>query len=276
MVDVRDVLKVHKQIVESKFPDNKILFMGIFGSQNYGLATPDSDVDSCFILRPSINEYALNKMFFSSELNVRNELARHEWASVADANLIGKDHIIVRDLFTFLDYLKDGEAQELEIVCSDYFKSFVNSFSSPDKLELFNEVITPYFYRTMHFIDEWNRQEHSWNLRDRNTFRRLVVQCKALEKMLLALNSGKVISNPFFLECEDAAFLMRVRNGECSLEEAQQVFAPSRAKYEDLWHAISFKTHSTRFTTDANILKYKVFRDLLKENAYVPPTESRR
>ena len=44
------------------FPENKIIGIFVSGSQNYGLADENSDVDTKLIITPSINDFVFNEM----------------------------------------------------------------------------------------------------------------------------------------------------------------------------------------------------------------------
>ena len=54
---------IEKHIMEatSMFPESRIVGVFLQGSQNYGLNTKDSDVDTKCILVPTFNDIALNK-----------------------------------------------------------------------------------------------------------------------------------------------------------------------------------------------------------------------
>lgn len=50
---IYDMMTKQLEAVEKMYPDNVVLFCALYGSQNYGLGTTESDVDSIAVLLPS-------------------------------------------------------------------------------------------------------------------------------------------------------------------------------------------------------------------------------
>ena len=80
-----------------KKDDGELLFAGLYGSQNYGLETKDSDIDIKAIYLLDLNS-----------LIERREISRHT------------EHIVYKDLYSFIKCLKKPNINFLEILFSDY------------------------------------------------------------------------------------------------------------------------------------------------------------
>ena len=56
----------------AKGSDRPILYISLFGSQNYGLDTPNSDVDTKAIILPKVREVILGKSKFDQDFILEN------------------------------------------------------------------------------------------------------------------------------------------------------------------------------------------------------------
>ena len=66
------------------FPENKIIGIFVSGSQNYGLADENSDVDTKLIITPSINDFVFNRLPVSSTHILEN----NEHIEIKDVRLM--------------------------------------------------------------------------------------------------------------------------------------------------------------------------------------------
>lgn len=74
MRNIQDALNEHKQaVIEYGIPEAQILGIFLYGSQNYGIDTEESDVDTKAIYIPTIEEAILNKRCFVKELHLAND-----------------------------------------------------------------------------------------------------------------------------------------------------------------------------------------------------------
>lgn len=71
MRDILEALEEHKTEVFKHYPKNQVLGVFIYGSQNYGIATENSDVDTKAILIPTFEDLILRKPI-SCELHLKN------------------------------------------------------------------------------------------------------------------------------------------------------------------------------------------------------------
>ena len=66
--DIEQALQEHKQVIlDAGFNENQILGVFLYGSQNYGLATKNSDVDTKVILIPTLEDLCSKKAGFVKE-----------------------------------------------------------------------------------------------------------------------------------------------------------------------------------------------------------------
>lgn len=61
MQDVYKCLETDRAFVAKEFPDYDVLGVFVYGSQNYNLATEDSDVDTVAVLVPSLRKLMLDE-----------------------------------------------------------------------------------------------------------------------------------------------------------------------------------------------------------------------
>ena len=66
-------VKEHYMYLLANYPERSILGVFLYGSQNYNLATENSDVDTKAIYIPTFEEISLNKTPISKELHIKGE-----------------------------------------------------------------------------------------------------------------------------------------------------------------------------------------------------------
>lgn len=60
MRNIMQAIEEHKAKVLEQYPIYQVLGIFVYGSQNYSLATKDSDIDTKAIIIPTIENLALN------------------------------------------------------------------------------------------------------------------------------------------------------------------------------------------------------------------------
>ena len=65
--EIASVLERHLKEVHNKFAENSF-YIGLYGSQNYGLDTPESDIDSKCILIPQMRDVVLGKSQINKDI----------------------------------------------------------------------------------------------------------------------------------------------------------------------------------------------------------------
>ena len=74
MRDVKKAIQEHKQVVlDAGYPEKQIFGVFLYGSQNYGLDTENSDVDTKAIIIPTIEDLCQKKVDFCKEYEVNGE-----------------------------------------------------------------------------------------------------------------------------------------------------------------------------------------------------------
>lgn len=67
-MEIIEELEKHLAAAEAQCPRNKFIYTALYGSQNYGLDTPNSDVDSKAMVIPPMRDIILGKPQLSSEI----------------------------------------------------------------------------------------------------------------------------------------------------------------------------------------------------------------
>lgn len=113
--------------------EDRILGIFLYGSQNYGTDTPQSDVDSKIIVLPSFEDFCLNPYnLYSKELTLENG-----------------EHIDVKDIRFYREQLLKQNINYVEVLFTDY--RIINS--------AFEELFDRYFVDNREDISKLNRQK---------------------------------------------------------------------------------------------------------------------
>lgn len=99
-----DGIKEHLTDALEHFPENRIVALALQGSQNYGLDTPDSDIDTKLIVTPSFYELAMNEKPVSRTFVRDNE-----------------EHIDEKDIRLYIETFRKGNMNFLEILFTDFY-----------------------------------------------------------------------------------------------------------------------------------------------------------
>lgn len=158
MRDPRYALTEHFQKILIDYPNYKFLGIFLYGSQNYNLATEDSDVDSIAIVIPTIEDIVLRKPICKEIIFENGE------------------HCNIKDIREVVKEWKKQSLQALEILFTDYFiieleyVSYWNNF-----LNIRNDIAHYDIERTFKSISGQAKQTYLRNPNDRkqiaNTYR---------------------------------------------------------------------------------------------------------
>ena len=97
-----DALKEHKARVLETYAESQLLGIFVYGSQNYGIDTEFSDVDTKAILVPSIEDLCLNSPI-SKEIHLDNN-----------------EHCEIKDIREYANMIRKQNINFLEIMFTDY------------------------------------------------------------------------------------------------------------------------------------------------------------
>lgn len=94
----------HYEEAMTLFPEDRMVFLGLQGSQNYGLDLPTSDVDTKLIVVPTFQDIALNNKPVSTTHIRAND-----------------EHIDLKDIRLYCEHFRKQNLNFLEILFTDYF-----------------------------------------------------------------------------------------------------------------------------------------------------------
>lgn len=100
---VMDRVKEHYNEALTYFPEDRIVGIFLQGSQNYGLATPQSDVDTKLIVTPTFKDIAMNRKPVSTTHIRANE-----------------EHIDFKDIRLYIQTFRKQNLNFLEILYTDF------------------------------------------------------------------------------------------------------------------------------------------------------------
>lgn len=174
---------------------NEDRFLGIFlyGSQNYGFANEDSDIDSKLIILPSFADICLHKEWISKELHYENE------------------HIEVKDIRMLREMFMKQNINFIEMLYSEYF------ILNPKYADLFNS----YFIKNKDAISHFDRNKavksisgqllHT--LRQDPTDNKKLYNAHRLYYFLRDYLNGKAYSECIQPKAEEYEFLWKLKYG---------------------------------------------------------------
>lgn len=100
---IKDAIEEHKNAVLKEFAEDQLLGVFLYGSQNYGVSTLNSDVDTKAILIPTVRDLCLNKPV-SRELHFDNG-----------------EHCEVKDIRELVKIFKKQNINFVEILYTDHY-----------------------------------------------------------------------------------------------------------------------------------------------------------
>lgn len=120
MDKIKNRLREHWEAVSEKRPDLDLFFISLQGSQNYGLADEESDIDSKALVVPNLREIALNKKPITHTFIMDND-----------------EHCDVKDVREYLKIVLKSNINFVEVFFTDwvvvnpdyykYWKDLVNN-----------------------------------------------------------------------------------------------------------------------------------------------------
>lgn len=194
-MDVIDRVRKHYEIAKTLVPEDRIVGVFLYGSQNYGMDSSSSDVDTKCLIIPSFEEIALNKKAVSYEYHFENG-----------------EHMKIVDIREFLRLLKNQNPNDLEILFTRF--AVRNNDFGGIWYYLWSHREEVAHYRPHRALDTMrhmaNREMHQMEKKGFNT--KSLALIFRLEKMA----SDYLLCNKYeYVLCSDQAdFLKRVKYGE--------------------------------------------------------------
>lgn len=102
-MDTMTRVREHYEVAKTLVPEDRIVGVFLYGSQNYNMDGPNSDVDTKCLVVPSFEEIAFNKKAVSYEYHFDNG-----------------EHMKIVDIREFLKLLKKQNPNDLEILFTKY------------------------------------------------------------------------------------------------------------------------------------------------------------
>ena len=130
MRNTMQAVQEHKQRVLEDYAESQLLGIYVYGSQNYGISTENSDVDTKAILIPSIEDLCLKKPV-SREIHLENN-----------------EHCEVKDIRELVKMFTKQNINFLEILYSDY--CWINP--------KYNRIWREYFVANREYISHINER----------------------------------------------------------------------------------------------------------------------
>jgi predicted nucleotidyltransferase len=194
------------------FPENKIIGIFLQGSQNYGLETKESDVDTKLIVAPSFKEFAFNLQPMSTTHVRKNN-----------------EHIDFKDVRLMFKTLKKQNLNFLEILFTDY--CVVNPIYYPQWSQLIEhrEEIAHYNpYAAVRCMQGHAKEKYKKMgrcLQDREeVFNKYGYDPKQFQHLVRIYEYlSKYISGNDFIDClhpDNPAELKMIKQGKYNLNEA--------------------------------------------------------
>lgn len=105
----------HYELAQDVFPEENYIWFGTFlyGSQNYGLDTEESDIDTVSLYIPTIKT-------LSRENNHTKFLSMEKNYSAFYPDINVKDHVVFKDIRLWIEELTKGSPHAIELVYTDY------------------------------------------------------------------------------------------------------------------------------------------------------------
>lgn len=100
-MNIEDTMKTYMDILEAKYPNNKIVFMGLYGSQNYSLSDNNSDVDVRAVIMPNIEDLVKGK-------------------TISNTIETPRGNIDVKDVMSYFKIIKKGNPAFIEPLLSEW------------------------------------------------------------------------------------------------------------------------------------------------------------
>ena len=102
MKEWKDALKLHKETVLNDFDEKQIFGIFTYGSQNYNLASENSDWDTIAVVIPTFKDLVFRKSYSENIV------------------LDNGEHIVINDIYTFILNLKKQNINFIETLFTDY------------------------------------------------------------------------------------------------------------------------------------------------------------
>ncbi len=224
---VMDRVKEHYNEALTYFPEDRIVGIFLQGSQNYGLATPQSDVDTKLIVTPTFKDIAMNRKPVSTTHIRANE-----------------EHIDFKDIRFYIQIFRKQNLNFLEILYTDF--AIVNPIYEKqwNRLVESREAITHFNpYRSVQSmkgiaLEKYHAMEHEYPSKI-EVLKKYGYDPKQLHHLVRVEDYlGRYINGENYESCLDPGpmkqELIEIKMGKYSLADARSIADKAKAHVEEM------------------------------------------
>ena len=224
---VMDKVKEHYNEALTYFPEDRIVGIFLQGSQNYGLATPQSDVDTKLIVTPTFKDIAMNRKPVSTTHIRANE-----------------EHIDFKDIRLYIQTFRKQNLNFLEILYTDF--AIVNPIYEKqwNRLVESREAITHFNpYRSVQSmkgiaLEKYHAMEHKYPSKV-EVLKKYGYDPKQLHHLVRVEDYlGRYINGESYESCLDPGpmkqELIEIKMGKYSLADARSIADKAKAHVEEM------------------------------------------
>lgn len=224
---VMDRVKEHYNEALTYFPEDRIVGIFLQGSQNYGLATPQSDVDTKLIVAPTFKDIAMNRKPVSTTHIRANE-----------------EHIDFKDIRFYIQTFRKQNLNFLEILYTDF--AIVNPIYEKqwNRLVESREAITHFNpYRSVQSmkgiaLEKYHAMEHEYPSKI-EVLKKYGYDPKQLHHLVRVEDYlGRYINGENYESCLDPGpmkqELIEIKMGKYSLADARSIADKAKAHVEEM------------------------------------------
>ena len=224
---VMDRVREHYNEALTYFPEDRIVGIFLQGSQNYGLATPQSDVDTKLIVTPTFKDIAMNRKPVSTTHIRANE-----------------EHIDFKDIRLYIQTFRKQNLNFLEILYTDF--AIVNPIYEKqwNRLVESREAITHFNpYRSVQSmkgiaLEKYHAMEHEYPSKV-EVLKKYGYDPKQLHHLVRVEDYlGRYINGESYESCLDPGpmkqELIEIKMGKYSLTDARSIADKAKAHVEEM------------------------------------------
>ena len=224
---VMDRVKEHYNEALTYFPEDRIVGIFLQGSQNYGLATPQSDVDTKLIVTPTFKDIAMNRKPVSTTHIRANE-----------------EHIDFKDIRLYIQTFRKQNLNFLEILYTDF--AIVNPIYEKqwNRLVESREAITHFNpYRSVQSmkgiaLEKYHAMEHEYPSKV-EVLKKYGYDPKQLHHLVRVEDYlGRYINGESYESCLNPGpmkqELIEIKMGKYSLADARSIADKAKAHVEEM------------------------------------------
>ena len=224
---VMDRVREHYDEALTYFPEDRIVGIFLQGSQNYGLATPHSDVDTKLIVTPTFKDIAMNRKPVSTTHIRANE-----------------EHIDFKDIRLYIQTFRKQNLNFLEILYTDF--AIVNPIYEKqwNRLVESREAITHFNpYRSVQSmkgiaLEKYHAMEHEYPSKI-EVLKKYGYDLKQLHHLIRVEDYlGRYINGESYESCLDPGpmkqELIEIKMGKYSLADARSIADKAKTHVEEM------------------------------------------